>query len=425
MGECPLSERELEILRMVALGATNQQIASKLYISHNTVKVHLRNIFDKLGVQSRTEAVTLAIKEGWIEVGGITLKPPEPQAPPFPRWKRIFLASITLLAMVIVALPWLGTFRFEKPSFILADSSSPLRAATMTSSGRWFLKSFLPTPRSRMAVALWENAIFIIGGEAGGAITGEVLAYYPKDNRWEEKAQKPTPASNIGAAVLEGKIYIPGGYTADGKLTDALEIYDPAQDTWMKGPSLPMPLCGYAIVSYGGKIYLFGGWDGRKASARAFLYDPESETWKELPPMSTPRAFAAAVALKDRIYVAGGLRGSQELKEVEEFDPNEMRWRKRSSMLLGRAGFGMGIVGSWIYAIGGGWKNYLAFNERYDPSADLWTPFDSPVLGEWRNLGVIAIGNRIYAIGGRSGEPLAFVEEYQAIFTVMLPYVQR
>ena len=65
---CPptLSEREQEVLQLVACGATNHQIAYELIISPHTVKVHLQNIYDKLKVRSRTEAVVLAASQGWI-----------------------------------------------------------------------------------------------------------------------------------------------------------------------------------------------------------------------------------------------------------------------------------------------------------------------------------------------------------------------
>jgi LuxR family maltose regulon positive regulatory protein len=53
----PLSERELEILRLVADGKSNQQIADTLFITSGTVKKHLNNIFGKLSVQSRTQCV--------------------------------------------------------------------------------------------------------------------------------------------------------------------------------------------------------------------------------------------------------------------------------------------------------------------------------------------------------------------------------
>src|SRR5512143_3615261 len=63
-----LSERELEILKLLATGLSNKEIASQLFLSVNTVKVHLRNIFTKLGVQSRTEATLIAIQRGYVNV---------------------------------------------------------------------------------------------------------------------------------------------------------------------------------------------------------------------------------------------------------------------------------------------------------------------------------------------------------------------
>ncbi|AFZ68703.1 response regulator [Deinococcus peraridilitoris] len=63
-----LSPRELEVLRIAATGRTNKEIARDLDISPRTVQVHLANIFSKLGVGSRTEAVLYGIKRGWIDV---------------------------------------------------------------------------------------------------------------------------------------------------------------------------------------------------------------------------------------------------------------------------------------------------------------------------------------------------------------------
>ncbi|MGB7860821.1 MAG: response regulator transcription factor [Acidimicrobiia bacterium] len=63
-----LTGRELEILGLVGEGRTSKEIAEKLYISENTVRNHVRNILDKLGMKSRFEAVNWAYREGLIEV---------------------------------------------------------------------------------------------------------------------------------------------------------------------------------------------------------------------------------------------------------------------------------------------------------------------------------------------------------------------
>jgi ATP/maltotriose-dependent transcriptional regulator MalT len=61
-----LSEREHEVLQLVVDGLSNQQIAERLFISNDTVKTHMRHIFEKLAVSDRTQAAVKAIRQGIV-----------------------------------------------------------------------------------------------------------------------------------------------------------------------------------------------------------------------------------------------------------------------------------------------------------------------------------------------------------------------
>jgi len=67
-GEDELSSREIEVLRLIAAGNANKEIAGQLSIAEETVKSHVTNILGKLGANDRTHAVTLALKRGIIEL---------------------------------------------------------------------------------------------------------------------------------------------------------------------------------------------------------------------------------------------------------------------------------------------------------------------------------------------------------------------
>jgi ATP/maltotriose-dependent transcriptional regulator MalT len=59
----PLTLRELEVLKLIETGSSNQEIANKLVISIPTVKRHISNIYTKLGVESRTQAISIGIEQ--------------------------------------------------------------------------------------------------------------------------------------------------------------------------------------------------------------------------------------------------------------------------------------------------------------------------------------------------------------------------
>ena len=269
-----LSEREQEILRLVATGASNKEIAQSLTISANTVKVHLRNIFAKIGAASRTEAAMYAVKTGLVEGAARGQQKEEADVLPISKsqpaakknkWRIAFLAAIFTLLLGITGL------------FIWNNLYQPQSEVPQANIPAWQENLYMPTARYGLATAVFEDQIYAIAGNTEQGESGAVERYDPAQNAWEILNTKPTPVSDVGAAVIGGKIYVPGGQLQSGKLTNRLEIYSPRTDTWSDGAALPEAVSVYAIAVSEGKLYLFGGWNGERYLDTVLEYDPDQD----------------------------------------------------------------------------------------------------------------------------------------------------
>ena len=418
-----LTERELEVLRLVATGASNQQIARELFISVNTVKVHLRNIFTKLGVQSRTEATLYAIKEGWIK--GVQLPEEEAETQqPAPRFTWQLGIAIIAVALLVIAVISQVVIRSSRNSALLTPESV---AATVSASvQRWKARAPLPTPRRGLATIAYEGQVYAIGGESADGVSGAVERYDPETDGWTPLADKPTAVADVAAALIGGEVYVPGGRTLSGSPTAIVEAYNPETETWVSKAPLPVALSAYALAALEGKLYLFGGWDGSAYLDSVYEYDPAQDVWTAKTPMPTARGFAGAAVADGKIYVIGGYDGQDDLAVNEEYVPSQDDgqgdpWAVKSPMPVGRAGCGVAVAANIIHVIGGGWEREVADGVKYNVRSDEWETFEVPVSGQWRSLGLAMVDTEIYAVGGWNGDYMNANREYTAIFTVILP----
>lgn len=435
-----LSDREREVLRLVATGASNKEIAQQLYISTNTVKVHLRNIFAKIGATSRTEATLYAIREGVVRVSTSSvvsaplsseISPVEysvsmPVERPARRW---FAHPIWWVAAGTLVLVLIGGLAIWPPNPAAQVSASP--PASSTTFPRWQQKAPLPTARSGLAAAVYENQIYTIGGETEQGVTSVVERYDTSKNEWASVASKPIAVADANAATIRGKIYVPGGRLASGDPTDFLEVYDPRHDRWGRGATLPIRLSGYAMASFEGKLYIFGGWDGRGYSDSSYLYDPDQNTWKPISRLPGPRAFADAAVLGGKIYVIGGYDGTNTLRSTEEYlperdDGTSNPWAKGADLPAGRYGMGVASIGGNIFVVGGeGKQQEMLAPLEYLPQQGKWAAFDSPVSRSWSRLVLVPTETQIYAFGGNmAGAPSTENLSYQAIYTIVVPVLR-
>lgn len=435
-----LSKRELQVLEMVVTGASNQEIAHKLVISINTVKVHMRNIFEKLEVQSRTEATLKAIQEGLVAVENESDSKPEIETKTFlltpnpaltlPRWQQIYLLLAALVALIIAIIPFIPQASSPTIPDLPVRYLQPTPPAPIQSngnSGQWATHAAMPTGRAGLALVAHGGQIFAIGGVRGNnQATRSVEIFDPLTNSWKEGASKLVATANIGGAVIDNKIYVPGGCTNDGQAIDTMEIYDPVSDTWTKAPLMPGVRCGYGLTAFQDQLYLFGGWNGETFEDTIFVYSPQQDGWQLLENTALPRpmGFMGAAVFDETIYLVGGYDGETELDTTYTFDPSTETWSEKAHLQEKRGGLGLIAGGGSLFAIGGGWLHPLETSEKYNSTTDSWESFETPFKSQWRNLGLTTIDGKIYAVGGWDGTEEKYIDSvvsHQFLYQIFLP----
>ncbi|MBA3945644.1 MAG: LuxR family transcriptional regulator [Herpetosiphonaceae bacterium] len=442
-----LSDREQEVLRLVATGATNQQIANTLNISINTVKVHLRNIFEKIEVTSRTEATMYAVRNGLVEMDRGRLAalpdicesavPAEPSADaeesadtasPFVEqvlvlpnvnlmwrsWLRTprFLTSLGLI--ICLGAVALGLWKWYVPTFGTS--------VAMPEVEKWKRRAPLTSPRKDFAVVDYDNRLYVIGGTTSSGVSDSVERYDPVTNTWVplSMSNKPTPVTGVQAVVLGGRIYVPGGEQANGAVSAAFEVYDPRNEHWQKLEDLPAPRSHYALAKVEGKLYLFGGWDGRQDAADVWSYDPASGLWEKHTSLPTPRRNAGAAVIDGLVYIVGGESAQGPLRTHERYDPtndgNSQPWT--SAAPLPAAISTPALVALVNELIVFDPSRHLAL--QFTPTTEKWSaiaiPQDTPLSSR-----SILLGTNLYIFGLPTDPHPGIVSEYHILSSTFLP----
>lgn len=436
-----LSEREIDIIRLVATGASNKEIAQKLFISPNTVKVHLRNIFGKLNVVSRTEATMVAIRMGWVDSPknenasyelSETINPDEPievesLIPNFRRRNWLVALGIFLILLIVVNIYFFYIRNNAEINNPNANGSSPIQQTQ-----RWQTLSPLTFGIKNMAAIRYEQNFYVFGGENTEKILDSVFIYDINANIWSEGRKMPASVSKIQSVMYGEKIYIPGGISEGGVVSDTLLVYDPREDVWEQKSNLPYAISRYGMVSLEGKIYLFGGWDGSSYRKEVLIYDPLTDIWEKYSEMPQPLADFGIAAIGGGIHIIGGQNEDGILLIHQIFSPQrvldaEDPWSSGTPLPQLRYGMGVSVLADMIYVVGG--ENdenpHLPIIQYLAPT-DEWVEIDQPNEDIGAFSAVIPYETRLYVMGGELDSEIKPTNQvFQAVYTILVPVIRQ
>lgn len=440
LNENPLSEREMDVSRLLATGASNTEIARELQISPHTVKVHTRNIFEKLDVNSRTEASMLLIQRGWITLPGM-----EPaDTVPVGTEEVDAVASVNGISLSATDTP---TARIapsedsetETGEFVSQPALAPATESsiTVTEPARIFgwqrlylvvamacalLTFFIPSILSRSEMG--PNLL----SDGGATVLDPIIT---EQSRWRGGTPMLEARSRMAVAQLGDKVYAFGGETQDGNVLKSTVVYDLARNVWTAGEGLPFALANAAAVAIHDRIYVVGGNlatqptevltnENSTLNNKMFVFTPKSEdpirgTWQELEnalPYREGIVGASMLAIDEKIYLIGGWDGITMRSEIwslsvpQAADAALPDWSLPTEMEVPRAFLGAATLDGDLYVIGGfDGTRELNLADIYYIDEKRWESLP-PLLKPRGGLQLVSDERGIYALGGGWTKPV-------------------
>ncbi|WP_298482618.1 LuxR C-terminal-related transcriptional regulator [uncultured Chloroflexus sp.] len=433
--ESPLSEREREILRLVATGATNQQIAIALNISVNTVKVHLRNIFAKIGVESRTEATVYAIRVGVVTVGEaglastdeaassleptpvVTLQPANHDQVPVPTSKPTVASSDIAPPVLTESTPPTPLPpEMPAPNPPIAGQDAPETVTAQTASFRPITR-FGPWLIGLAAVLVIIITLFVANARptsnTSPTVNPTAASLLNPEQRWFTRQPLSDPRDDFALTGydLERRLYVIGGQR-DGSIVATVDRYDPETNRWVTLTDKPTAVSHARAITLRGLIFVPGGEDSTGAVIdRLEIYDPREQRWYTGAALPAPRSRYTLAAWEGQLYLIGGWDGASIRNEVFIYDPVLDRWETGPALPQPRRNAGSAIAGGRLYVIGGeGINGPLRESARLEPSTDpsrRWiaiTPLPQPIA----RPATIALSSTLLVFDGERREGLTY-----------------
>ncbi len=458
-----LSEREEQVARLLLEGKSNKQIAAALKISISTVEFHLTNLYSKMGVGSRSEAIVQLnhlgktrddAQPGKFPVENEAVHPEnQDEAKPNKKEKPamtssperhsghtqtqiwigiliglgLFAGYLYLhrgsplpepLRMVVTPVATAAPTRTIRPTLTrtAAFTATPLEGFSIDIR----LGKALPSPLSRHSMTrLADGKILIAGGSSGVDVhLNSAWIYDPYTDEIYPAASMNTPRHGHTATLLnDGRVLVVGGYNATQAWLQDAEIYDPVVDAWTVIPPVyPHGVEHTATLLPDGRVLVVGGCIGSSnCTNRVELFDPQTNSWTEAAPLNSERSSQTANLLNDgRVLIAGGdwdEQGNIVDGTAVLYDPATNRWSQASAMITPRVQAesvqlpdGKVLVAGGIM-MGSNPPQIISKSEIYDPQTNTWTAAGE--LGSARyafNLFLLPNGRAVAAGGARDYE---------------------